>query len=240
MRREGDVPHQGAGEVQTPGRRRQQAVRDRQGGLLLRLPDGVPPLRAAVQGQLPARRHLARGDDPAVRRHGAEIVTGPPAEEGALRFRTTSPDETRELGRRVGQRVEPGAFIGLIGDLGSGKTVFVQGLALGLECDEPVSSPTFVIINEYSGRLPVHHVDLYRLTDEAAVESLGYRELFWSDGVTVVEWAERAGALVPDDRLDIRLGHVSESVRSFDVRATGPSSSALLSLLEAAVGGEDT
>ena len=144
---------------------------------------------------------------------------------------TASADETRELGRRVGALVREGDLIALVGDLGSGKTVFAQGLAAGLGSGDVVSSPTFVIVNEYAGRLPIQHVDLYRLGDPAAVESLGYRELFWSDGVTVVEWAERAGDLLPEDRLEIAFSFLEETGRELQLTATGPRSAALLSAL---------
>jgi len=154
-----------------------------------------------------------------------------------LRIDTSSPEETRELGRLIGSLLDTGAFIGLTGDLGSGKTVLVQGLALGLGSDDPVSSPTFVIVNEYAGKLPIQHVDLYRLNDAASVESLGHRELFWSDGVTLVEWVERAGELVPDDRLDVTFSFVSEDRRSLTLEATGPRSEALLERVAGERGG---
>jgi len=158
-------------------------------------------------------------------------VSGDASAAGTLRVESTSPDDTRALGRRVGALAGEGTFIGLVGDLGSGKTVFVQGLARGLDSDDPVSSPTFVIVNEYEGRLPILHVDLYRLPDAAAVESLGYRELFWSDAVTVVEWAERAGDLRPSDRLDIVVSIGPGEARTLKLKATGPEARSLLASL---------
>jgi tRNA threonylcarbamoyladenosine biosynthesis protein TsaE len=111
-------------------------------------------------------------------------------------------------------------------------------LAEGLACPDEVSSPTFVIVNEYEGRLPVQHVDLYRLEDEASVESLGPRELFWSDGVTVVEWSERAGSLLPDDRLDVVFSFLPGNLRSLTLTATGPRSEALLAAVLSAGEGD--
>jgi len=108
-----------------------------------------------------------------------------------VEIKTKSPEETRKLACQLAQRLSPGTVILLFGDLGAGKTTFVQGLAKGLGVPEDyyVSSPTFALINEYPGRLPLYHVDLYRLEPED-VEELGLPELA-ERGIMVVEWAEK-------------------------------------------------
>ncbi|MBM3306802.1 MAG: tRNA (adenosine(37)-N6)-threonylcarbamoyltransferase complex ATPase subunit type 1 TsaE [Candidatus Eisenbacteria bacterium] len=135
---------------------------------------------------------------------------------------TRSPDETRELGRALGRALPAGGFVGLLGELGSGKTVLAQGIALGLGCSGVVSSPSFVIVNEYAGRVPVIHVDLYRLSDAGPLHELGYRELFYGEGVALVEWADRVPELLPKDRLDVSLELVDAEVRRVTLTATGP------------------
>ncbi len=134
---------------------------------------------------------------------------------------TRSPDETRELGRSLGTFLLAGSFVALTGDLGSGKTVLVQGVAEGLGCPGEVSSPSFVIVNEYRGRVPVYHIDLYRVTDSRSLHDLGYREYFYGDGVTLVEWADRAPDLLPSDRLDVALELVGAEERRITLTARG-------------------
>lgn len=129
---------------------------------------------------------------------------------------TRSEDETRAAGAALASRVPAGTWVLLFGDLGAGKTAFVRGMAdgLGVEPAE-VSSPTFALVHEYRGRLPLHHVDLYRVS-EAEVEDLGLEELSVAGGVVAVEWAERLGRLPPaairvsivdagDDRREITI-----------------------------------
>lgn len=104
-----------------------------------------------------------------------------------------SPEKTRDLGREIGLRVGPGAIIALYGDLGSGKTVLVQGLARGLGVPEEacVTSPTYTLINEYPGRCPLYHIDLYRLEGRVELTDIGLEEALYGSGVAAVEWAER-------------------------------------------------
>ena len=110
-----------------------------------------------------------------------------------------SHEDTLKLGRAVGNVLKAGDILLLEGDLGAGKTTFTQGLADGLGVDEFVNSPTFVIINEYySGKLPLYHMDLYRLEDEAQLYDLGVEEYFFGNGVSVVEWPEIAVPLLPE------------------------------------------
>ncbi len=111
---------------------------------------------------------------------------------------TRSPAETRALAARLADELRPGSVLALHGDLGSGKTCFVQGLAEALGVQGAVSSPTFIIVNEHHGRLALFHVDLYRISGEAEAEDLALEEYLEADGVTAVEWAERAAALLPE------------------------------------------
>jgi tRNA threonylcarbamoyladenosine biosynthesis protein TsaE len=148
-----------------------------------------------------------------------------------LRFRTSSPDETRRFGRALGAVLAPGSFVGFEGQLGSGKTVTIQGVAEGLGYDGYVTSPSFIIANEYEGRVPILHVDLYRIADSRELEDIGYRELFFSEGVALVEWPDRAPELLPPDRLRVRIEIEGESSRSIEVSAIGDGGEALIAAL---------
>ncbi len=152
---------------------------------------------------------------------------------GSERFRTSSPDETRELGRALGALLEPGDLVALTGDLGSGKTVMIQGIARGLGFDGYVSSPSFVIVNEYDGRAPIYHVDLYRVEGADSLHDIGYRELFFGDGVALVEWADRAPELLPAERLEVRIGMTGRDGRVLAIEARGVRAAAVLGRLAA-------
>ena len=113
---------------------------------------------------------------------------------------TNSASETYELGVEVGRNARPGQVYALIGDLGVGKTVFIQGVAKGLGIDEPVNSPTFTIVQVYdSGRLPFYHFDVYRIGDVEEMEEIGYEEYFFGDGVCFVEWANLVDEIMPEE-----------------------------------------
>ena len=104
---------------------------------------------------------------------------------------TRSPEETFETGRKLGEKAVPGQVFTLMGDLGVGKTVFTQGLARGLEITEPVSSPTFTIVQVYEeGRLPFYHFDVYRIGDVEEMDEVGYDDYIMGDGVSLIEWAD--------------------------------------------------
>jgi tRNA threonylcarbamoyladenosine biosynthesis protein TsaE len=119
--------------------------------------------------------------------------------------------------------------LALIGALGAGKTALVRGIAAGLEMPpDSISSPTFVLVHEYRGRLPLAHIDLYRLKSGAEAESIGLRDYLTGHTVSVIEWADRFPALLPEDRLEVRLMHRSPATREAVLRAQGPRSSALL------------
>jgi len=132
------------------------------------------------------------------------------------------------LGRALGELLGPGSVVAFTGDLGSGKSVAIQGVARGLGFAGAVSSPSFVIVKEYDGRLPIYHVDLYRFSDDAALEEIGYREIFWGEAVALVEWAERASAYLPRDRLDVSISIEGPSERELVLDAHGAEAARVL------------
>lgn len=133
-----------------------------------------------------------------------------------------SREETAAVARRLAQAVEPGAFICLTGDLGAGKTTFTQAFAKGLGIDEPVTSPTFTLVQEYQGRIPLYHFDVYRIGHPEEMEDLGYRDYFYGQGVCVVEWAALIRELVPEAHLWIRIKVLGETVREICLEPSGP------------------
>jgi tRNA threonylcarbamoyladenosine biosynthesis protein TsaE len=136
---------------------------------------------------------------------------------------TSSPEETIQLGQFIGGVLKPGAVIGLCGELGTGKTHLVKGLAKGLGVDKRyyVTSPSFTIINEYPGTISLNHIDLYRLEDSDQWEDLGYEEYFYGDGVTVIEWAEKILPLLPENRLMVEIHHLDGDRRKFRITGFG-------------------
>ena len=134
-----------------------------------------------------------------------------------------SPSDTESLGRRLGSLLFPGAVIALIGPLGAGKTQLVRAIAEGLDIADSrvVSSPTFVLIQEYGARLPIYHFDVYRLKSEAEFAELGAHEYFEGDGVCLIEWADRVPGLLPKERLEARLTIVGETARRLELTAFG-------------------
>ena len=121
-------------------------------------------------------------------------------------FETYSPEETLKIAERFGREAERGAVFMLVGDLGVGKTVFCKGFAKGLDVPETVVSPTFTILREYhSGRLPLYHFDTYRIEEPEEMNEIGYREYFYGDGVSLVEWADRIPELIPESAVRITI-----------------------------------
>lgn len=130
---------------------------------------------------------------------------------------TRSPEETFELGKKIGEAAKPGQVYTLNGDLGVGKTVFTQGVAAGLEITEPVNSPTFTIIQEYeSGRMPFYHFDVYRIGDIEEMEEIGYDDYFYGNGICLIEWANLIEEILPEDRIQITIEKDLE--KGFDYR----------------------
>ncbi|HZF04031.1 MAG TPA: tRNA (adenosine(37)-N6)-threonylcarbamoyltransferase complex ATPase subunit type 1 TsaE [Patescibacteria group bacterium] len=130
---------------------------------------------------------------------------------------TTSPEETDAAGERLGATLGPGDVVALTGELGAGKTVFVQGLVRALGVTTGATSPTFVLVNEYRGRLPVRHVDAYRTESLAELLDLGLEEMMDGGGVTVVEWAERLEPLVPPRAVRVRITGVGDEPRAITI-----------------------
>ena len=127
--------------------------------------------------------------------------------------RSRSADETRAIAEAVASVFLPGDVISLSGDLGAGKTCFVQGLARGLDVAGHPTSPTFVLVNEYRGRLPVHHVDAYRTASLGELIDLGLLDLMGGDGVTLLEWADKAEPLLPARTVRVRIEGVGDEAR---------------------------
>lgn len=126
---------------------------------------------------------------------------------------------TQELGVRLAGELAPGDTVALNGDLGAGKTCLIQGICRGLGVQDWVNSPTFILINEYRGRadVPIYHFDLYRIQAPEELEDLGAEEYFSSDGICLIEWAERAAALLPPQRVEVELAWVADQVRRITI-----------------------
>src|SRR5215468_64929 len=140
-----------------------------------------------------------------------------------FQFDATSESATAELGRRLAELLFPGAVVGLIGPLGAGKTHLVRAIAEGLGLrDGAVSSPTFVLIQEYQARLPIYHFDAYRLRSEGEFFDLGAHEYFDGDGVCLIEWADRVPGCLPREHLTIRLEITGETSRRATIEPAGP------------------
>ena len=134
-------------------------------------------------------------------------------------FHTHSPEETQAVGVEIGQRLRPGDVVALSGDLGAGKTCLTQGIArgVGLAPGEIVNSPSYILMNQYAGRIPIYHIDLYRLQDPNQIADLGLEEFLEGDGVCVIEWAERMQAALPAKTIFITITEEGESIRRIDV-----------------------
>ena len=147
-----------------------------------------------------------------------------------IRVETNSPSETKALGRKIGRELKSGDLIALIGELGAGKTCLVQGLAVGLGVNpkDYVASPSFVLVKEYRGRLPIYHIDLFRIKNTEELESLGYEEYLYGEGVGIIEWAERAGNLMPAKYLRIELEILGSRRRRISLKAFGRHYQAIL------------
>jgi len=148
---------------------------------------------------------------------------------------TKGANETEAVGEAVGSQLRAGDLVVLTGDLGAGKTTFTKGLARALGVSRPVTSPTFTIVQEYEGRVPVAHVDVYRLDRIQELYDLGFEELL-EDRVTVVEWGEAVALVLPRDRVDVRIAMVDDDDRRvLEIVASGPAWSARRPALDAAL-----
>ncbi len=120
-----------------------------------------------------------------------------------MEFESFSAEETYALGKKMGEEAKPGMVYRLSGDLGVGKTVFTKGFAAGLGVTDTVNSPTFTIVQEYQGRLPFYHFDVYRIEEPEEMEEIGYEDYFYGDGVCMIEWAEQIEELLPADAVKV-------------------------------------
>ena len=143
----------------------------------------------------------------------------------SIRITTTSPDETQHLGSVFGSLLNAGDVVALQGELAAGKTCFTHGVAEALGVRDAVSSPTFTLVNEYHGTIPVYHLDLYRLTHVAELYDLGYEDLLApGDSVVLIEWAERAKNALPKNHIRVSFEHAGDDQRTitFDSEAGLP------------------
>lgn len=148
-------------------------------------------------------------------------------------FQSTCEQETQQLGTLLARHLEPGTVIALNGNLGAGKTRLVQAIAAALGVDQAdVNSPTFVLIQEYQGDLPLYHFDTYRLRDTDEFLELGADDLLYSDGVCMIEWADKVADVLPRDLLTINIEHTTETARTFSFQAQGARSTRIVAGLK--------
>lgn len=134
-----------------------------------------------------------------------------------MRIESFSEKDTFDAGVAVGKGAKPGEVYTLSGDLGVGKTVFTKGVAKGLGIEEPINSPTFIILQEYEGgRLNLYHFDVYRISDVEEMEEIGYEDYFYGNGVCLIEWAELIDEILPEDKIEIKI--LKDLQKGFDYR----------------------
>ena len=150
---------------------------------------------------------------------------------------TNNSTQTLALGEALGARLRPGDVIALFGDLGAGKTTLTKGIATGMGLPDDIHSPTFTLIHEHIGAVPLYHVDLYRLVSENEVEGIGIEEYIYGRGVTVIEWADRMTSILPPQRLDIVIKMTGDETREFTFE-TG--SARLWAIVKELIGHADT
>lgn len=139
-----------------------------------------------------------------------------------MEIKTYSEKETFELGKRIANAVNPGTVILFYGDLGAGKTVMTKGIAAGLGITEMITSPTFTIMQEYEGgRMPLYHLDVYRIEDPDEMEEVGLNEYIYGNGLTVIEWAEQIEDILPEDAIKITIERNVENPEERDIRIEG-------------------
>lgn len=122
-----------------------------------------------------------------------------------MKYISNSVDETKKIAAEFAETLQGGDTLCMRGDLGAGKTAFVQGLAQGLGIDEPITSPTFTIVNEYIGNLPLYHFDVYRIADPEEMYEIGYEEYVYGDGISVIEWSELIEDILPEERYTVTI-----------------------------------
>ncbi len=140
---------------------------------------------------------------------------------GSIELISRSAEETQRLGARLGELAAPGDIYLLVGDLGTGKTCLTQGIARGLRIDDYVASPSFVLVRELKGRLPLYHMDLYRLDDINEIAGLGLDDYLYGEGVCVIEWAEKGVSVLPAEHLLVRLEYLDDAGRRIRLEPHG-------------------
>jgi tRNA threonylcarbamoyladenosine biosynthesis protein TsaE len=151
----------------------------------------------------------------------------------SLIINLAKPVDTRKFGRYIGRVLAPGDVLLMSGPLGAGKTTLTQGIAKGLGIESSVMSPTFVLMRELQGRLNLYHLDLYRLDNLSEVADLGLDDYFYGEGVTIVEWADRAADILPPEHLRVEIEYVDDNTRTLRLTACGERYQVLLTELEA-------
>ena len=154
--------------------------------------------------------------------------------DSQFQITTRTAQETHKLGKTIGQRIKLPLVIGLSGDLGSGKTAFVQGLAEGLEVPDEyyITSPTFTLINEYPGRFPLFHIDLYRLDGISDLEDIGLDELLYGQAVIAIEWAKKISHELPAEHLALKFEITGDDYRTISLIGYGRNLDNLIKVLE--------
>ena len=162
--------------------------------------------------------------------------------DGILKFVSHSPVETQSIGHGLGKLLEAGDVVCLSGGLGAGKTVFTKGVAGGLGVTDSVTSPTFAIINEYTGRLPVYHVDVYRIDREEELADTGLDEYLYGNGVTIIEWADRFRGMLPGQCLwiEIKADSINDIIREIIFRPEGKRDREIVEAIKRSREGLDT
>ena len=146
----------------------------------------------------------------------------PILDEHTVDFISHSPDQTRRIGMRLGNLLEGGEVLCLVGELGTGKTCLVQGIGRGMGVEDQVTSPTFTLVNEYPGvAFSLYHIDLYRIVDVKDAFTFGLDDYLYGEGVCAIEWAERVQALWPDEHLFVRLRHIDDTKRGLTLQGVG-------------------
>ena len=138
-------------------------------------------------------------------------------------IQTRSASETIRIGKRIGSHLRPGDVVALVGELGAGKTQFIKGLATGAGVGKPtyISSPSFTLINEYPGKVPFYHIDLFRLKSQKEAEGLGLEDYLQGRGITAIEWADKIPSFLPDEMLSIHIVYTGKNRRSVEISGKG-------------------
>lgn len=165
---------------------------------------------------------LKPGDKPALAQAESRPQKAVAPSAAIVDFVTHSATQTQKAGAVLGRLLEIGDIILLEGDLGAGKTTFTKGVGQGLEVEGYVNSPTFTLVNEYQGRLPLYHLDCYRLESGREALDFGLEEYLYGDGATIIEWPERIAEVLPDEFLLVKLSYVNDTKRAIRLEPFGP------------------